>query len=157
MTYTVTSMRTLDQAKAFNSTKTYEVGGSVDSQSRGFICFRQCKLKAVLLFSTMQRSRAHSRDCIVSRNLRQSSAKNLQISRRCGAGEGRVRTTIVIHHPARWLSHFVKNCQKRIDDGAAPTWADAGIIVIPDVAYTVFEQNGACCLDHSSLRLDRGE
>ena len=40
---------------------------------------------------------------------------------------------------------------------ATPTCADAGIIVIPDVAYIAFEKNGACCLDRSSQRLDRGE
>ena len=44
-----------------------------------------------------------------------------------------------------------------MDGDATPTCADAGIVVIPDVAYIASKKNGACCLDRSSQRLDRRE
>ena len=88
---------------------------------------------------------------------RQSVAKSRKILRGRGAGEGRVRTTMVIYQPARLLSRFTQNCRKQMKDDATPTCAHAGIVVIPDVAYIAFEKNGACSVDRSSQRLDHGE
>lgn len=52
---------------------------------------------------------------------------------------------------------FIQNCRERMKDDATPTCADAGIMVIPDVAYIAFKKNGACCWNRRSQRVDGGE